>query len=63
MKAVNYSEGKVNILNVPKPSGDGIIVNISSCGICGTDMDLLKNKGHFSHIAGHEMSVVWRMEL
>ena len=31
-------------------------MNISSCGICGTDMDMLNNKGHFSHIAGHEMS-------
>lgn len=56
MKAVNYSEGKVNVINAPKPKGEGILVNISSCGICGTDMDMLNNKGHFSHIAGHEMS-------
>ena len=48
MKAVNYSEGKVNIIDAPKPTGEGILVNISSCGICGTDMDMLNNKGHFS---------------
>ena len=56
MKAVNYSEGRVNVIDTPKPTGEGILVNISSCGICGTDMDMLNNKGHFSHIAGHEMS-------
>ena len=31
MKAVNYSEGRVNVINAPKPSGEGILVNISSC--------------------------------
>ena len=40
MKAVNYSEGRVNVIDAPKPTGDCIMVNISSCGICGTDMDL-----------------------
>ncbi len=56
MKAVNYSEGIINILDVPKPSGEGVLVNIDSCGICGTDIHMLNNKVHLSHIAGHEMS-------
>ena len=40
MKAVNYSEGKVNVINAPKPSGEGILVKINSCGICGTDIHI-----------------------
>ncbi len=34
MLAINYSEGKVNQLDVSKPKGEGILVNISTCGIC-----------------------------
>ena len=56
MKAVNYSEGKVNVINAPKPSGEGVLVKINSCGICGTDIHMLDSNGHFPHIAGHEMT-------
>ena len=37
MKAVNYSEGKVNLINAPKPTGEGVLIKINTCGICGTD--------------------------
>ena len=56
MKAVNYSEGKVNLINAPKPTGEGVLVKINSCGICGTDIHMLDSNGHFPHIAGHEMT-------
>ena len=56
MKAVNYSEGKVNLINAPKPIGEGVLVKINSCGICGTDIHMLDSNGHFPHIAGHEMT-------
>ena len=56
MRAVNYSEGKVKTYDAPEPSGEGIIVNISTCGICGTDMHLLESGMHLPHIAGHEIS-------
>ena len=42
--------------DAPEPSGEGIIVNISTCGICGTDMHLLESGMHLPHIAGHEIS-------
>ena len=56
MLAINYSEGKVNKLDVSKPKGEGVLVNISTCGICGTDMHLLHSGMHLPHIAGHEIS-------
>ena len=34
MLAINYSKGKVNKLDVSKPKGEGVLVNISTCGIC-----------------------------
>ena len=51
MKAVNYSEGKVNVINAPKPSGEGVLVKINSCGICGTDIHMLDSNGHFPHLS------------
>jgi threonine dehydrogenase-like Zn-dependent dehydrogenase len=56
MLAVNYSEGKVRTIDAPEPSGEGVLVNISTCGICGTDMHLLESGMHIPHIAGHEIS-------
>ena len=56
MKAVNYSEGKVKTYKAPNPSGEGVLVNISSCGICGTDLHLLEGGMHNPHIVGHEIS-------
>ena len=33
-----------------------MLVSISTCGICGTDMHLLHSGMHLPHIAGHEIS-------
>ena len=56
MKAVNYSNQKVFSINTDKPTGEGVLVNISSVGICGTDLHLLESGAHSPHIAGHEIS-------
>ena len=56
MLAINYSDGKVNKLDISKPKGEGVLVSISTCGICGTDMHLLHSGMHLPHIAGHEIS-------
>ena len=56
MRAVNYSEGNVQTYDAPEPKGEGVLVNISTCGICGTDMHLLESGMHIPHIAGHEIS-------
>ena len=56
MKAVSYSEGKVFTTEIEKPKGDGVLVNISSAGICGSDLHLLNAGVHSPHVAGHEIA-------
>ena len=42
MRAVRCPEGQPTVVNVPEPSGDGVIVTVASAGICGSDLHLLK---------------------
>ena len=56
MKAVSYADGKVKTSVIKKPIGDGVIVNVSSAGICGSDLHLLESGAHSPHVAGHEIS-------
>ena len=56
MKAINYSDKKIFCVTTPSPKGDGVLVNISSIGICGTDLHLLEAGAHSPHIAGHEIA-------
>ena len=56
MRAVSYSEGKVSTTNVEQPEGEGVLVNISSAGICGSDLHLLNAGAHSPHVAGHEIA-------
>ncbi len=41
MRAVRCPEGKPTVVDVPEPSGDGVIVTVASAGICGSDLHLL----------------------
>ena len=56
MQAVSYADGKVQTKEIPYPSGEGILVEIASAGICGSDLHLLRVGSHSPHIAGHEIS-------
>ena len=56
MKAVSYADGKVKTSVIKKPTGDGVIVNVASAGICGSDLHLLDSGAHSPHVAGHEIS-------
>ena len=58
MRAVSYSEGKVFTANIEPPKGEGVLVNISSAGICGSDLHLLNAGVHAPHVAGHEIAGV-----
>ena len=58
MKAVSYADGKVKFSIVPRPIGEGVIVDVASAGICGSDLHLLQSKSHSPHVAGHEISGV-----
>ena len=56
MRAVSYSEGKVFTTNIEQPQGEGVLVIISSGGICGSDLHLLNAGAHSPHVAGHEFA-------
>ena len=58
MKAVNYVGGKVALIDVPRPSGPGVRVKITSAGICGSDLTMLDSGFEIAGIPGHEMAGV-----
>ena len=41
MRAVRCPEGIPTIVDVPEPTGDGVLVTVASAGICGSDLHLL----------------------
>ncbi len=45
-------------INFPKKSGDEVLVEVKSCGICGSDIPRVYQKGtyHFPTVIGHEFS-------
>ena len=56
MKAVKYVDGKVEIVDVPAPTGPGLRVRVSSCGICGSDLAMLAAGFPMAGIPGHEIA-------
>lgn len=56
MRAVRCSEGRVQVVDVPEPSGDGIAVRIRSAGICGSDLHMIAGGLSVTHTLGHEMA-------
>ena len=54
MLAVKGVEGRPEVVEVPRPSGPGVGVNIVSVGICGSDHHLLA--GPWDTVLGHEMA-------
>jgi 2-desacetyl-2-hydroxyethyl bacteriochlorophyllide A dehydrogenase len=41
MRAVRTVDGAVAVVEVPEPVGDGVVVDVSACGICGSDLHLV----------------------
>lgn len=41
MRAVRCPEGIPTVVDVPEPTGDGVLVKVASAGICGSDLHLL----------------------
>lgn len=50
MKAVVYSSGKLEVTDVPTPRPDSghVLLDVSRCGICGSD---LQARVHSDHLA------------
>ena len=56
MRAVRARDRKVEVVEVERPSGDGVRVKIRSAGICGSDLHLLESPFPLAHTLGHEMA-------
>ena|GEM_PF-73708 len=59
MKAVQVNDGVVSVENVSEPRGEGVIVDVRTVGICGSDLHLI-DAGMMSVIPGHEIAGVTR---
>ncbi len=56
MRAVRCENGQIELVEVPRPRGEGIRVKVGSAGICGSDLHLL---GQVEGITlGHEVAGV-----
>ncbi len=40
MRAVRTVDGAFNLVDVPEPHGDGVVVEVASAGICGSDLKM-----------------------
>jgi threonine dehydrogenase-like Zn-dependent dehydrogenase len=56
MRAVRCRDGRVELVQVPAPTGDGVRVRIRSAGICGSDLHLVGGPFPLRHTLGHEMA-------
>ena len=56
MRAVRAHDRAVEVVDVPRPSGDGVRVRIRSAGICGSDLHLVDTGFALGHTLGHELA-------
>jgi D-arabinitol dehydrogenase (NADP+) len=63
MRALRIEQpNRVNVtdLRVPQPGDDGVLIRVKACGVCGTDVHILRGEylGDYPVIPGHEFSGV-----
>ncbi|MDX1735095.1 MAG: alcohol dehydrogenase catalytic domain-containing protein [Halioglobus sp.] len=56
MKAVRCCDKHVQVVDVPAPSGDGVVVNVRSAGICGSDLHMIDLGFTGPGTLGHEVA-------
>ena len=56
MKAVRCEHGKVRLVEVERPKGEGVRVKVASVGICGSDLHLLTAGFPIQSTLGHEIA-------
>lgn len=56
MLAVKFASGRVVLEDVPPPEGEGVLVRVRACGICGSDLTVLDSGFPIFGIPGHEIS-------
>lgn len=56
MKAVRCCDKQVHVVEVPEPVGEGVLVNVRSAGICGSDLHMLEMGYPVAGTLGHEVA-------
>ena len=56
MKAVRCAKGHVHLVEVERPTGEGVRVKIVAAGICGSDLHLVNSGFPVAATFGHEIS-------
>ena len=56
MKAVRCCDKHVHVVDVPAPAGEGVIVNVRSAGICGSDLHMVNAGYNLPATLGHEVA-------
>lgn len=56
MKAVRIEDGQPTVTSIPKPSGNGVLVKVSSASICGTDLHMMESGTLNGIVPGHEFA-------
>lgn len=56
MKAVRCCDKQVHVTDVPLPSGDGVLVNVRSAGICSSDLHMVDAGFAMPSTLGHEVA-------
>ncbi len=56
MRAVKFVDRQVVVEDAPSPRGEGVLVNVRACGICGSDTTMLDMGYSIFGIPGHEIS-------
>ena len=55
MRAVRNTENGIEVIELPRPAGEGVRVKVRTIGICQTDLNLIKI-GPLAHTIGHEFA-------
>ena len=56
MRAVRCCDKQVHVVDVPEPDGEGVLVNVGSAGICGSDLHMVELGFPFAGTIGHEVA-------
>lgn len=56
MKAVRCCDKHVQVVEVPAPAGEGVIVNVRSAGICASDLHMISAGFAITSTLGHEVA-------
>jgi threonine dehydrogenase-like Zn-dependent dehydrogenase len=58
MRAVRCAEGHIHLVEIDRPSGEGVRVKVAAAGICGSDLHLVTAGFPLVSTFGHEISGV-----